>query len=341
MDTKLPFVSAMIVVRNGEKVIGRCLDSLFGQDYPKDKYEILIIDGMSVDNTLKIVEAASTREVVVRVLKNPKKILACGWNIGIREARGDYVVRLDAHAIAESDFISKNIETLTRMPEVACVGGSMETRSTTLLGKAISNVLSSPFGVGNSKFRTSKKAQYVDTVAYGMYRRAVILQAGGLNEELGRNQDIDLHGRIRRAGWKFYLETSIRTTYFSRDNYYDFIKQAWQNGWWNIVSFVNNMNSLSVRHLVPLMFVSGLIVLTVGSFISQTVLLGLICLICIYFTLTLIASTLHAKIIWIYIPINPFLYFSLHTSYGIGSLASLLNITGKSLWSFTRRIAHI
>lgn len=325
----LPFISTMIVVRNGEKIIARCLESLIKQDYPKDKYEILVIDGMSDDDTTNIVRSYSTKDNKIRLLSNPKKILASGWNIGIKEARGSFVVRLDAHATANSDFIRKNVETLLRMPDVACVGGSMETKSTTALGYAISSVLSSPFGVGDSKFRTSKKAQYVDTVAYGMYRREVILQAGGLNEGLTRNQDMDLHGRIKRAGWQFYLEPSIKTTYFARERYSTFVKQAWQNGWWNIISFSNNRDSLALRHLIPLFFVLGIIGLGLGTLIWETVIYVIAFFAAIYVLLSMIATILNSKKWW-HILLNPFLFLSLHISYGLGSLASSLNLISKS-----------
>ena len=106
-----PFVSALIVVRNEENRVGQCLDSLLSQDYPHDRYEIVVIDGDSSDRTVEIVQrmadgaARNGNPVPVRILSNPRRILASGWNIGIKAAKGEFVIRPDAHAFVEPDFL--------------------------------------------------------------------------------------------------------------------------------------------------------------------------------------------------------------------------------------------
>ena len=122
-------VTAMIVVRNEEKYIKISLSSLLEQDFPEDKYEIIVIDGNSTDNTLKNIQEIlkqNKRKVKVTILQNEKKLLAPGWNIGIQNAKGKYVTRIDAHAKASKDFLKKSLETIQSLPEdVACVGGRL------------------------------------------------------------------------------------------------------------------------------------------------------------------------------------------------------------------------
>jgi len=318
--TDSPFVSALIVVRNGEDMIGRCLDALTSQEYPKDRYEILVIDGMSDDNTVRIAKERGGGLPPVHIFENPKRLLASGWNIGVKRASAEYVVRLDAHAVPYPDFLRRNVETMLRTPDAACVGGSMETRSTTRLGEAISEVLSSPFGVGNSKFRTSRRAQYVDTVAYGLYRRELLLALGGFDEEMQRNQDLDMHARIRRAGWKFYLDPSIRTIYYARDSFKGFILQGWQNGWWNILTMLKDIRAVSIRHLVPLGFVLYLLITASGGFLWRPLWYALGAVLAAYLFLAIAMSIAGSRSVWSLLA-KPALFFSLHGSYGAGSLA--------------------
>ena len=159
MRKEQPFVSALLVTRNEQAYIEQALMSLINQTYPKDNYEIIIIDGESTDKTLEIVQQLikryKTDNFDIRVINNPKHILASGWNLGIKNARGDYVVRIDAHGEAAKDFIEKNVETILAVPDAICVGGRLITKSLEGDSDIVSKVHSSPFGVGNSSFRVS------------------------------------------------------------------------------------------------------------------------------------------------------------------------------------------
>ena len=176
MENKI-IITAMIVVKNEEENIKISLNSLLNQNFPQDKYEIIIIDGESTDNTLnnikKIIDTYKDN-VNIRILNNPKGLLASGWNIGIKAAVGKYVVRIDAHSKADKDFLKINLDTLLSMPkDVACVGGRLTAVSVPGSDETINKVLSSPFGIGNSKFRYSNEKGYVDTVAFGLYKKSV------------------------------------------------------------------------------------------------------------------------------------------------------------------------
>lgn len=345
-----PFVTAMIVVRNEENYIKECLRSLLEQSYPAESYEILIIDGLSDDSTLAFAKETEEKycytknysgeinnKIQVRYINNPNKLLASGWNLGIKAALGDYVVRLDAHAFADKDFILKSVETMLNVGDAVCVGGTIKTEAISKRGNLIANVLSSPFGVGNSKFRYSQKPQYVDTVAFGLYKKEVFLKVGYFDESLARNQDNDMHRRIREEGGKFYLNPQITSTYRPRETVKSMVKQGFSNGKWNIITFRKNPKSLSGRHLIPLFFVIGIIGGLITSLIHHVFWMLFISVMLLYFILSIVfAAKKTCKIKNVLF--TSVLFFLLHLAYGIGSLTSILLILKEKVkWAYMKR----
>lgn len=322
-------VTAMIVVRNEEECIGLSLRSLIDQDFPKTKYEIIVVDGCSTDNTLKIVKDIIKEEksnIKITLLKNEKKLLASGWNIGIKNAKGKYVTRIDAHAKASQNFISTSLKTMEKMPkDVACVGGRIESVSINNGDKTVSKVLSSPFGIGNSKFRYSDKAQYVDTVAFGLYRKSVFDDVGYFDESLERNQDNNMHNRIRKQGYKFYFNPKILSQYYVRNSLKKMLRQGFLNGKWNVIVFRQDKKSLSLRHIVPLIFVLSIFVLVALSFISKYFLYILIFEMALYLFLAMIFALKKTKNVFEVIKMVAY-YFLLHSSYGIGEICSIFRL---------------
>lgn len=321
-------ITAMIVVRNEEKYIKTSLESLLYQEFPEKDYEILIIDGESTDKTREIIKETLKNyngNTNVSILTNKKKILAAGWNMGIKKAKGKYVVRIDAHAKANKDFLKKNMETMSKMKDdVACVGGKLTSISLSEGDQTIGKILSSPFGIGNSKFRYSDKSQYTDTVAFGMYKREVFEKVGFFDETLERNQDNNMHNRIRKAGYKFYYNPEIKSNYYVRNSLKKMLRQGFLNGKWNIIVFRQDKKSLSIRHIIPLVFVLSLIGLIILSFVNKIFLYILVAEIILYFALGIIFAIQKTKDILEIIKM--LLYFLLlHLSYGTGSLISIFH----------------
>lgn len=218
---------------------------------------------------------------------------------------------------------------MEKLPDdVACVGGRLISRSLEKEDKTISKVLSSPFGIGNSKFRYSDKAQYVDTVAFGLYKKEVFEKIGYFDETLERNQDNNMHNRIRKAGYKFYFNPEIESEYYVRNSLKKMLKQGFSNGKWNIIVLKQDRKSLSIRHLVPLLFVLSIIVLIILSFISKIFLYVLVFELLLYILLGLFFAIKKTRNLLEIFKMLLY-FFLLHISYGLGSLISIFLRRGK------------
>lgn len=194
------FVSIVMPVYNEEKYIVNCIDSLLQQDYSQNLMEWIFVDGMSTDNTKQLIQQYIEKyPTLIKVYDNPNKTVPYAMNIGIGNAKGKYIIRLDAHADYSKNYISKCVYYLNTT-NADNVGGIAETKSRGIVGNAIAKMLSSKFGVGNSQFRTNGESGYVDTVPFGAFRREVFEKYGGYDERLTRNQDNEMNYRIRKNG---------------------------------------------------------------------------------------------------------------------------------------------
>ena len=258
-------VSVVMPIYNEERYIHGCIESLLTQSYPKDKMEWIFVDGMSKDRTVEIVSGYKEKYPdLIKVLENEMRIAPSAMNIGISAARGQYIVRLDAHADYDKDYITKCVKYLDET-DADNVGGIAETKSKGFIGNVIAKVLSTKFGVGNSKFRINGESGYVDTVPFGAFRREVFKRLGGYDERLVRNQDNEMNYRIRKNGGKIYLANDIRFSYYCRDTVSSFGKYALNNGKWNIITMHLCPGTMGARHFIPFLFVLSLLSLPIMS----------------------------------------------------------------------------
>jgi glycosyltransferase involved in cell wall biosynthesis len=317
---------------NEEKYISHCLDSVLSSDYPLDKMEILLIDGMSSDKTREIIKKYQKRHSVIKLLDNPKKIVPVAMNIGIIEAKGEYIIRLDAHASYPKNYFSTLIKWHQKL-DADNIGTPIHTevKNRTEKSLAIKTVLSHKFGVGDSTFRTGiKKQKEVDTVPFGCYPRGIFEKYGYYDERLIRNQDIELNKRIAQGGGKIYLIPDTTCTYYARESFIPLAKNNYANGLWNILTayYTHTFESLSLRHFVPLLFVLSLIVpLILSSSYTPLLWLSFLSLVS-YLALVIIISlkTSHSFMNFIYTVGG---FFTLHLAYGIGSVIGIVKVFKK------------
>lgn len=262
MEKNLPFVSIIIPCRNERRFIGDCLQSIIDNDYPKERLEVLAVDGMSEDGTRAVIESYAQQYPWIRLIENPKRITPVALNIGIKNAKGEIIIWMSAHNRYDKNYISRCVESLEKYG-ADNVGGVMKTlpREDSFMAQAIVASLSHRFGVGNSYFRVqTNKPKWVDTVFGGCYRREVFDRVGLFNENLVRGQDMEFNLRLKKAGGKTLLVPDIVSYYYARSDLKSFWKHNWANGVWAVLPFLYSpITPVSWRHLVPLIFVSSLL----------------------------------------------------------------------------------
>jgi GT2 family glycosyltransferase len=248
-------------------------------------------------------------------------------NIGIKNAKGKYIIRLDGHSRYPKDYFKKLIFYYQKL-NADNVGGVVitEVKNKNITSNAIKNVLSDKLGVG-SAFRSGvKDIKEVDTVPFGCYKKEIFDKVGLYDERLVRNQDIELNKRIKKAGGKIYLIPEIKCVYFARETYKDLAKNSFNNGFWNILTayYTNSLSSLSFRHFVPLIFVLSLILTFLLGFFNKTFFYIFLFILLSYLILISFRSFQIKKDTTFFHQLLAFL--TLHVSYGIGSLVGIFKV---------------
>jgi len=324
LKDRLPVVSVVIPVRNEDKHIARCLQSVVDQNYPKDLAEVLVVDGMSDDSSREIVEDFIRKYSFVRMINNPERVTTCALNRGIAESKGEVIIRVDAHCTIGRDYVSCCVNTLERTG-AENVGGLMRPLGRTYLEKAIALAMSCPFGVGGGKFHYSEKEMLVDTVYLGAYRREVFERIGLYDEEAHYSEDDELNYRLIKSGGKIFLSPKIRSRYYPRSSLSALCKQYYNFGYGKVRTIKKHGRPASFRHLVPPMFVLSLIASLILYGIRPMFWWLTIAICGSYLVLAILVS---AKISfregWKFFPVLPIIFATLHLSYGIGFLNGIL-----------------
>lgn len=322
-------VSIIVPCYNEEKYIENCLNSILDFDYPLDKLEVFFIDGMSNDLTREIILKYSKQHSFIKLIDNPKKTVPFALNKAIKLAKGEIIIRLDAHASYSKNYIKYLVENLQKL-NAANVGVVWKTDVYNKNKKslAIKKVLSHPIGVGNAHFRTGvTQTMEVDTVPFGCWRKESFEKHGFFNEKLTRNQDIEFNKRIINAGEKIYLLPNAECVYYARETFRKISKNNFQNGMWNILTvfYTKDFKSLSLRHFVPLFFVLALLLpLILALFYWQFVFVSALALVLYLLLIISVSIKLNDKSTSFLNLV--FTFFTLHISYGTGSLIGILKL---------------
>ena len=282
---------------------------------PTDK-ELLIIDGGSSDGTKKIVSDWTNKYSNIRLLENENKYVPFALNIGIKNSKGDPIIRLDAHTEYAEDYFEQIIKTFNDTG-ADIVGGPMNAIGKTNFQIAVAHATSTVFGVGDSKIHKAKYKGESDHVYLGAWRRKLFDEIGYFDERLKRNQDDEFHYRARSLGKRIYLNPEIKSFYYPRNSFSKLISQYFQYGLFKPIVLRKIKSEIKLRHIFPSLF-SIYILSLVFAFLSKFYLLPLFVYISIdiYFS---IRAKSNIKII-----INSLLIYPvLHLSYGFGFLTGL------------------
>jgi succinoglycan biosynthesis protein ExoA len=327
-----PFVSVVIPCLNEALFIERCILSILASGYPSGRMEVIVADGGSLDGTRTLLDVFAARDPRLRVIDNPARITPVALNRAIAAARGEILVRFDAHAVMPPDYLPRCVA-LLESSRADNAGGSIRTvpQTTGLFAEPIAAALASRFGVGDSQFRASSGQpgpRPADTVFGGCYRRELFSRLGGFNEQLPRGQDLEFNLRLRRAGGTILLDPSIVCDYYARSSLAAFSKHNFLNGMWAVLPFsLSEIVPVRLRHLVPLAFVAAL----AGSFLLP---FPWAAALPAAYTLAALAASAHITLKRRRLrdfALLPIVFFSLHLAYGLGSVWGCLILAIKKL----------
>ncbi len=319
----LPLVSIIIPCRNEEEYIEQNINSILNQSY-EGLIEILVVDGISDDNTQEIVKKISKQHPNVFLYKNQHKITSHALNIGIEKCKGEYFAIIGGHSYIDTNFIKKNIEILTANEKVGCSGGVIKNIHLNNTGLYISKAMASKFGVGNATFRTGGKKGFVDTVAFGMYRKSVVNKIGVFDKTLVRNQDDEYNFRLTKAGYKIYFSPEIISYYYVRGSYSKLSKQYYQYGYWKIFVNKKHQQITTLRQLIPSFLILGIslgLILSIFNNIFLLLTSSLVALYLIFASLFSLQNSSGVKDFFHTI----YSFFVLHFSYGTGYIKGILD----------------
>ncbi|MBI2304191.1 MAG: radical SAM protein [Chloroflexi bacterium] len=317
MEDSLPFISVVIPMRNEKKYIAHCLNSVFSQDYPSDRMEVLVMDGMSTDGSREEVLRLAEEHPGVRLVDNPRKITPCAFNVGVQNAKGEKVVWVSAHSVLETDHLKKCIYYL-RKTGAWNVGGLMVGIGRNYIGSAVALVIGSRFGVGDARYRYSSREQFADTVYAGAFPKEVFDRVGLFDETMVRGQDYDFNHRIRQAGGRVFFTPAIKTYYYCRDSLPGLAKQYFQYGMWR-THLMRKHHSLLPRQMAA----PGLILILAASgllFWTTPIVAWLFAAVLLIYLLAAVSfsAPLAAKGGWRYLPILPLVFMIIHMAWGLG-----------------------
>jgi cellulose synthase/poly-beta-1,6-N-acetylglucosamine synthase-like glycosyltransferase len=246
-------------------------------------------------------------------------------NVGIRNSTGAVIIRADGHNFYPRDYIENCVEFLDKTG-ADNVGGPWRTvpAADTFSARLVAAILTSPFGVGNSSFRTTTKEGFVETVPFGAFRRELFERIGLFNEKLVRNQDNELNARIRQAGGKIYQTPALTTEYHPAAGFGELLKQIFRTSQWHVFSMRQNIRAMGLRHLVPAVFAATFLALSLAWLVAPLAGRVLIVLAAIYVlvasAVALLTSRQHGIAIMCILPCAFWLF---HMSYGLGTLVGL------------------
>lgn len=315
-------ISIIVPCRNEECYIEDTIKNILHQDY--QNIEVLIIDGASSDSTADIIKKYAIKNSKIRFFENPNRTVSYALNLGIRNSKGDIIVRMDAHCKYPSNYVSELVKNLLES-NAANVGGVWITKpgNSTNKAHAIAEATSSIFGIGNAFYRLkSKFIRKVDTVPFGCFKREIFNQIGLFDEDLIRNQDDEFNGRLVKNGGKILLIPSIKIEYFARTTFLKTSKMFYQYGLFKPLVNKKLGKPATVRQFFPVGFLVMLIIFPFSYLISDSLFKVELFIIGFYFFLNLFFSVKIAisrkKIVLFFI--LPYVFLIIHLSYGLGYL---------------------
>lgn len=322
-------VSIIIPCLNEEKTITLLLQAIYNQTWPKADMEVIIADGLSIDQTrLMIGRFQQTHpDLTIRLVDNPRRFIPAALNIALATANGEFIIRLDAHSEPAPDYVERCVAAL-RDGKAEVVGGIWLIRPAAKgwLAGSIAAAAAHPLGVGDALYRFASQPALVDTVPFGAYRRSLLDRVGTYDETLLTNEDYEFNTRVRLAGGQIWLDPAIRSTYFARPTLAALARQYARYGYWKFQMLRRYPASIRWRQAIPPLFTLSLIALILLSPFWNLARILLVIELAVYLLALLAGSlipALRAQKIGYLLGI-PLAMATMHLAWGAGFLGSVV-----------------
>lgn len=330
-------VSVVLATYNEEKFVDECLASILAQQtrcpaVGEFDIEVMAVDGMSTDGTRARLERYAAADPRLRMIDNPRRRAPFAFNLGLHNAQGEYVCILGAHTVYRKDYIAVCLGELLAHNAAACGGRVITTAANGSLNARLAAwVMRHPFGSSRKSFRTQPEGPG-DTVNYAVFRRDLVLAAGGYDEQLLRNQDNDLSQKLRASGHPMWCTWKTECLYFPQATVSGLMRYGYGNGYWNVLSLAKNPAAMGLRHFVPFLF---LVALALSALAAAAALIPAIPVwlalapLAVILALHLISGSIAAAQVALRerspgALLLPFVFLGFHCAYGFGTLRAFL-----------------
>lgn len=323
-----PKVSIIVPCRNEEQHIGILLRSILIQSEPLGGFEVIFVDGLSDDDTLSMIKNIVTKDNRFMVLNNRKKFVSSGMNIGIRHAKGEIIVRMDAHCEYPNDYIQRLVS-LLETSGADNVGGVLLPIGTTDTQKAICAAYQTPIGTGVALrgHIDDGSVRDVDAVWGGCWRRNRLIEIGLFDEAMVRNQDDELCFRLRKMGGRILQSSSIRISYYVRKSFKRLLRQYMQYGFWKARLIRKHPGQSRLRHFIPALFIMFILISSLGAIFNPFFALALATGLTAYSAVILLVSFMQAsRSRYDLLPGIILALLMMHSGYGLGFIFGILNL---------------
>jgi succinoglycan biosynthesis protein ExoA len=242
-------ISVVMPVLNEERYLADAVRHILSQDYPGE-LEVVLALGPSRDATAEIAKRIASADPRITLVDNPTGERPAGLNAAVKAARYGIIARVDGHALLPPGYLRTAVATLEETGAVN-VGGIMAAEGVTPFQRAVAWAMTSPFGVGASRFHTGGQPGPADTVYLGVFRRTAIEQVGGYDEECLRAEDWEMNHRIRQSGGLIWFQPAMRVTYRPRSTAAALGSQYFHYGRWRRVVVRQHSGTANFRYLTP------------------------------------------------------------------------------------------
>lgn len=330
-----PFLTVVMPVYNEERFIEQTIAQLLVQKYPADRYEILVADGMSTDNTREIVRALANQYPQIRLLDNLKRKSSSGRNVGFKNGRGDYFLVVDGHCHIPTTELLANVAECFKISGADCLGRPqpLDPPGLSPFQKAVALARASRLGHGGDSLIYSEYEGFANPVSNGAaYARHVFEKVGYVDETFDACEDVEFNYRVEQAGLTCYTSPKLTIHYFPRENLRALWRQMVRYGEGRFRFIRKHPKALTLNQLIPVGFVVGLLfVLTFPVYgrLSDTIGLWtgnvLVTVYSLYFIVILLSAfQISARNNWIYFMRLPYIFFATHAGLGLGFLKQAL-----------------